>query len=253
MKGMFSVMKKFGLMLLTAISLAACSFTPEQLLFLPTRTPSPAPTEVLSPTPRPSSTPTAPTPTFTLTPTMIGVKTPTITDTPTSTQPPISQITPATRTPLIQLEGFTKINVSTDKFYISGCEPHSAVFTAYVGNLDVGWVFLFVRFKSAVTGSTSEWTNFQMQNISQGIYSYELLAQVMKGYGSFDDPWIQYQLAARDINNKEVGRTQVFDELISLVTTAVECTPTPTSTSTETATPTPTVYMTRTPSATPER
>lgn len=227
MKGMDYAMKRVGIIILVAISLAACSITPEQILFLPTRPPTLPPTEFMTPTITPSYTPVPPTPTFTLTPTLIGFKTATNTETSTPIPPTNTAGTPFTRTPIMALDGFASVKVSTAQFYVSGCSPATVTFNVQMSNWEVTFVELSTRFKSKTSGITGPWTSRGMQSLGNGMYSYELFPQEIKGFGNYENAWVQYQFVSTNGDGKQLGRTPVFAEALTLVTTPVECTATP--------------------------
>lgn len=225
-------MKNIGALLLCSFMLAACSLSDLSSLnpfASATPTISPAPTGTTTQTFTPI--PTQPTPTFTLTPTLIGFKTPTFTPEPGTE--------PATRTPIITstssiiiptqvLEGFAWVKLSTNEFYLGRCEPASVEFTAQVAQPDKApFVVLFVRLKSVVTGSTSRWTDLGMTNLGAGTFTHTLVPDEIKSLSSFEQPWVQYQLVAAAAGGKEVGRTQIFDELLRLKNCPLTATPTP--------------------------
>jgi hypothetical protein len=225
-------MKKiFSHLVLAALSFA-CSVS--SLL----ATPTPAPTFTNTPTTAPSSTPTIPTSTFTNTPTLVGVKTRTPTPEFTSTAAfatPVILVTPNTPTPSPQMKGFISVNVSAKEFYKAGeCLPTSVKFTAQaIDTVATAHVVLFVRFKSKQSDVTSEWTSIKMETIGAGTFVHDLTAEEMKGGLTFQNPWIQYQFVATQANTRELGRTDIFSERLTLL----ECRPTPTPT----LSPTPTV------------
>jgi hypothetical protein len=227
-------MKKIGVILIASLFLASCAMPGiSNLLGLATSTP------ILPPTPVPTITstftpiPTQPTPTFTLTPTLVGLKTPTITVTPgEGTQPLILPTnTNLVFLPTQVLDGFAYINLSVREFYIGDCEPSEVKFTAQAANAyATAFVVLFVRFKSITTGATGPWTDIAMINNGAGTFAYTLVPDEMKGVNSFQNPWVQYQLVAADANGGQIGRTQIFDELLALKNCPL--TPFPTATST---------------------
>ena len=192
----------------------------------------PPPTSTASNTPRPTATalPILPTATFTFTPTLVGQKSPTPSPVIRLTATP-SAVTPAgTSTPRPQMDGLTAIDISATQFYSTACEPNTVTFTVRVGEpARVAYVVLFVRFKSPATGATGPWTDFTMEPTGPGSYTHELNATEMNAFGSFVDPWIQYQLVTTDRSINILGRTQIFDEVLSLKTS---CVPTQTAVTT---------------------
>jgi hypothetical protein len=126
------------------------------------------------------------------------------------------------------MPGFISITASNEVFYKGKvCQPGSTKFTAQVSNAaSTAFVVLFVRFKSKLTGSTSEWTSITMQsNAVPGSFSHELFPLEMKALDYFENAWVEYQLVSTDANSNELGRTDIFTERLTLS----ECVPTPTA------------------------
>ena len=230
-------MKKTYIYLIYAVLTFACSVGGFSLNPAPTPTPIFTPTNTY--TPVPTGTPITPTLTFTLTPTLAGLKSPTptqeISATPVVSVTPLALITPNTATPTVQMEGFVAVSVSEHEFYKgSQCQPVSIKFTAQVADpVNSIIVDLFVRFKSKRTGVTGEWTRITMQNIGAGTFTHDLVPEELKGLASFQNAWVQYQFVANTSRSRELGRTAMFSEALTLL----DCNPTPTLS----PTPTPTV------------
>lgn len=216
-------MKKIIVFLLCTILFSSCSITPGQFLSAQPATFSPVPVFVNNTsTEIPSPTLTVPTPTYTVTPTLVGLKTVTRTPnfTPTLvTETPLFLITPNTATPSVQMEGFVSVVVSGTAFYkTAGCEPISVKFTAQAGDpVNVAFVVLFVRFKSKQSGATSEWTSIPTQNLGAGTFTHDLISEEMKGVDAFKNAWIQYQFVATNAKTREIGRTAIFSESLTLL------------------------------------
>lgn len=221
-------MKKVFVFLLITTLLSACSLNVESLLLRPTSTVPPTRIPSNTPTDIPTSTPTVPTLTYTPTPTLLGLKsaTPTPEETLTPTAfTPFNMITPDTMTPSVVMEGFVAVFASGTEFYKKGCEPGVVKITGQVAKpLEVNFVVLFVRFKSKLTGNTSEWTSIGMQSLGAGTYYHDLLPLEMKADDAFKNAWVEYQLVATNLDAREVGRTAIFSEKLTLL----ECTPTAT-------------------------
>lgn len=207
----------------------ACAVLSFACLFIPAALPTPIFTPTNIPTDVPTSTPITPTLTFTSTPTLVGQRTATATIEVTSTELAVTEIfliTPNTSTPAPQMKGFLSVNVSEKEFYRAGeCLPTTVKFTAQVTDiLNTPYVDLFVRFKSKQSDSASEWTRIKMETIGAGTFVYDLTAAEMRGGLTFQDPWIQYQFVATAANAREIGRTDIFSERLTLL----NCEPTPT-------------------------
>jgi len=226
-------MKKYitVIVLFPPFLLSSCSFSLGQLFPVPTMTPAPK----TSPSPTasgiPTVTPTVPTATYTVTPTLAGQLTPspTLDFTPTAFEfTPFNLATLDTLTPSVVMEGFVSVLTSTNEFFKKGgCEPTTVKFTATAADpARTAIVVLFVRFKSKQTGTTSEWTNFSMPSLIPGTFVYELIPDDMKAVNYFKNAWVQYQFVATDTNARQIGRTEIFAENLTLS----DCVPTPTPT-----------------------
>ena len=232
-------MKKVSVFLICAMLFSSCSMTVEQFFLVPVTTSTPTATFTNTPTDIPSATPTVPTPTYTVTPTLAGQKTATRTPdfTPTIvSETPLFLLTPNTVTPSVEMKGFVSATVSGTAFYKTAeCEPVSVKFTAQVGDpINAAFVVLFVRFKSRQTGATSEWTSIAMQSLGAGTFTHDLLPEEMKGVDSFKNAWVQYQFVATNSKTREIGRTAIFSEILTLLeceppTAAPSLIPTPTA------------------------
>lgn len=234
-------MKRISALLIFVLLLSACSMTVDQLLGRPTATPVKMLTN--TPTTAPTLTPTVPSPTFTSSPTMIpqSVKSPTPLVSPTLlilTQVgviPMPLSTAVELAPQVKMTGFVSVAVSDAEFYKgTQCQPASTKFTANVADAaGTAFVVLFVRFKSKQTGTTSEWTSIGMSPSGiPGIYTHDLVASEMKAVKLFENAWVQYQLVATNAGSREVGRTDIFSERLTLLECVITPTPEPSITPT---------------------
>lgn len=225
-------MKKIFLAILIGSLVSSCSMLGSG------PTPTPAPTSTYTRTAVPSATPTVPTPTFTNTPTLIVFAK---TDTPTAESLPTLApdivtfpVSRETVTPAPSMKGFISILVSGKEFYKGKkCAPASVNFTVQVSEpWRSAYVVLFVRFKSKRTGVTSEWTSIKMENKGAGTFTHDLTSVEMIGDTSFTNPWVEYQLVTTQANTRELGRTDIFSERLSLLECHPELTPQVSSTPT---------------------
>ena len=217
-------------LLLSSILLISCSIGLDNALVNPTTAPTGPPPDAAVVTDLPTHTATISTPTFTLTPTLIGEKTRTPTSDFTATSStftPLPLFTPNTPTAPVAMVGFVTVFTSSPEFFKAGiCEPTSVKFTAQVSNAAAtAFVVLFVRFKSKQTGATSEWTSITIRTIGGGTYVHDLEADEMKAVDYFNDSWVQYQFVATDSKSREIGRTDIVTEGLSVL----RCIPTPTA------------------------
>jgi hypothetical protein len=217
-------MKRIIFSLLIILLLSACSFGQDA------SPPAPPATETLAPPPTP--TPVTPTPTFTATPTLSGFipPTPTVEDTatPVSSVTPLGFLTPLTSTPTVQMDGFVSIVFSPPIFYKGTvCIPSTVDFRVQVANpAQVSEVRFFARFKSMTAERYGKWTNLGMESFGAGTYLFELSSNMIFEEQYFNTAWVQYQLVAITSSGKELGRTEVFKEKITML----ECVPTATAT-----------------------
>lgn len=172
---------------------------------------------------------------------MIGYKTHTLT--PENTLTPtitltltniFSEVTPLTPTPNVKLIGFDSVKTSSNVFYLGkDCAPTTVKFTAQpTHKTKASFVTLFVRLVSKVSGAKSEWTSIPMVNEGLDVFTYSLLPSEIKAVDAYQDPWVQYQFVATTVASREVGRTGVFEEYLSLLRCVLTETPTPTITPT---------------------
>lgn len=223
-------MKKISLTLILAVLISACSL--EQIFLIPLPTGTPVPTSTITYTPVSTTTPVTPTLTFTMTPTLSGVNPPTVTPedtvTPVISVTPLALITPLTATPTVQMEGFLSVLVSPTEFYKgTNCMPSSVRFTVQVIDaVNVEYVLLFARFKSLRAERASKWTTIPMQGVGTGTYVHDLRSDEMLEDAYFQTSWVEYQLVAATTTGKEVGRTGIFKEKVTMLA----CAPMPTQT-----------------------
>jgi hypothetical protein len=230
-------MKKIFIFLLCAVLTFSCALGDFALNSAPT--PTAAFTSTLTRTPMPTATPVTPSVTFTLTPTLVGLKSATpaqqITSAPVLSITPLALITPNTATPTLQMKGFLSVSIS-DKEFFKGelCQPTSIKFIAQVNNPSVSAIVdLYVRFNTKTAGVNGEWTRITMKSIGAGTHTYDLVPADIKGNLVFRNAWVQYQFVASTSKGREIGRTAIFKEALTLS----DCNPTPTTS----PSPTPTV------------
>lgn len=222
-------MKKIFTFLAITVLSVSCSLG--ELIAPPLETPLPSVTPANTDTPLPTSTPVTPTLTFTFTPTLMGLKTPTpadeITSTPVISVTPLAMLTLDTLTPTVQMKGFFSVLVSPNEFFKGRkCEPASAKFIVQVDNpLGVAHVLLFVRFKSLTAERAGKWTSIPMEAIGAGTYVHELYSDEMLEDAYFQTAWVQYQIVSTNARGRELGRTDIFKENLSMLQCVATATP----------------------------
>jgi hypothetical protein len=136
----------------------------------------------------------------------------------------------------MEMKGFILVSISEKEFYKGNnqCQPTSIKFTAQVTDpIKATIVDLFVRLGNKRTGATGAWTRITMQSIGAGTFTHDLISDELKSLYFFHDAWVQYQFVASTISSREVGRTAIYKEALTLL----DCVPTPTPS----LSPTPTV------------
>ena len=217
-------MKKIGLMIfILSLLVVACSST---TLFPTTPTPLPPATAVPLPTetppiasaPMPSTTPTEPPATFATTPMSMDTATVAPTDTTVSlitVQPTSTSLTQ----PTPQGPVFESVMTSGTQIYWGGsCAANSVTFTAQVASgFDVASVQLFVRLQSQIRILPAPWNiPITMHNDGLGTFTYDLAARGITHFDEFQVAWVQYQLVAVNSQKQVVGRTQVYQNNLTI-------------------------------------
>ena len=214
-------MRKIIYNLVLAFTLSACSFN-DVVALLVTPTAPPVDTETLAQVSTPSRTPTIsptpPTPTFTLTPTLAGAA-------PDSGALPTLILIP-TATPAPQMSFFggpdsiiTSMSVSNDTLYWGYCDaPHYVDFDVrLVNTVRVKYVLLFMRLVDKQGRQSTAWGGGAILNkVDGGHYTYRVRPGNIVHYDEFDDAWIQYQIVVTTSSLRELGRTPVYREDLTL-------------------------------------
>ena len=213
-------MKKIIYNLILALALTACSFT-DVVALLVTPTPpvdTSTPTQASTPSRTPTISPTPPTPTFTSTPTLVG-------DTPADDALPTLILIPtATQAPQVSLFGgpdsiITSMSVSSDTLYWGYCDaPHYVDFDVrLVNTLRVKYVLLFMRLVDKQGRQSTAWGGGAiLKKVDGGHYTYRVRPGNIVYYDEFDDAWIQYQIVVTTSSLRELGRTPVYREDLTL-------------------------------------
>lgn len=226
-------MKK-AFLLIVSVLLAGCSLTDGNL---PVEQIPPAATQTR--TPKPSKTAPPPTLTFTPTPTLLAAQATDPSNAVTAmvipSITPLIYLTPNTPTATVMMEGFLTISVFGSEFFKDArCQPDSVKIVAQVTDPSRSEIVdLFVRFNSKRAGVEGKWTRITMQNIGAGTFTHMLQPSQILEYEIFRNAWVQYQFISSTRAGREVGRTTIFAEALSMT----ECVLTPTPS----VTPTPTI------------
>ena len=220
-------MRKIDLMIfilaLLAVACSSSTLFPTAPTPLPPATAIPLPTETppVASAPMPSTTPTEPPPTFTITPTFM--ETATVAPTNTTVSMTTVQPTSTTSTPQVQPtpQGpvFESVMTSGAQIYWGrSCEANSVTFTAQVASgFDVASVQLFIRLQSQIRILPAPWNiPITMHNDGLGTFTYDLAARGITHFDEFQLAWVQYQLVAVNSQKQTVGRTQVYQNNLTI-------------------------------------
>lgn len=207
-----------------ALGALACSLADLPELMPPVSTAMPG--DTATPFPTWTSTLQAP-PTYTFTPTLIGQRpSPTPTNTPLPTKP-LSLLTPtdvptiigpSTQPPALPGDsGFDSIALSTDTIYTGDCGENKVEFTVLISKPDkVVDVVLFIRFRDKGTGEETGWDRgTSLEREADAMYKLTVEANQL---GSHNNAWVLYQLVGTDDEGKNVARSPVFAESLTMLT-----------------------------------
>ncbi|MEW6407031.1 MAG: hypothetical protein AB1649_35080 [Chloroflexota bacterium] len=220
-------MRKPGILTIVLFLLTSCTLPAFPIASPPTATPVPASPTKTPITHTPTITPTQPTPTYTATPTLFGWKpTSTITGTPptaTSTQTPLP-IFIDTPTPPILItpeespgEGFKSFRLSGNRVFWGTCSPGTVTMEAEVLDADAVWrVYLFMHLRSTKKDDTTPWVGTTMANHRDGRFSYILRADLVDGRKYYLKAWVVFQLVAVDEQQKVIGRTRIYEQVLTI-------------------------------------
>jgi hypothetical protein len=156
----------------------------------------------------PGAAPT-PTPTLMVAPGLTVIPLPTQTNTPL----PPEELTQAAQTALL----FSAINLSAQVFSPS-CEPKVVHFEVIPANPDIFSVALFYRVRYKSSGASTDWSSGLPMKTFDGKFVYDLTAASVNGFNMFKEPvaWVLYQFAATDRTGKVLGRSEVFNDKLTI-------------------------------------
>ena len=215
------MMRKIIISIPIILALSACSFNDVvSLLVTPTAPPvdTSTPTVVYTPSYTPTITPTQPTPTFTLTPTLAGA------DPVDDALPTLILIPTATQAPQTSFFGspdslLTSMSVSSDILYWGYCDdPHYVDFDVrLVNTVRVKYVLLFMRLVDKEGRQSTAWGGGAiMKKVAGSYYTYRVRPGNIVHYDEFEDAWIQYQVVVTTSSLRELARTPVYREELTL-------------------------------------
>ena len=136
----------------------------------------------------------------------------TATSTATNTSTPMPQPTP-------QGPVFQSVTVSSNQLnWDNTCETIPVTFTAQTQiGFNVTEVLLFLRLQNQAGTDTTFWNKaITMHSAGLGAFTYDITPDKINHYLDFNTAWIQYQLVAYNAQLHEVGRTQIYENTLTL-------------------------------------
>jgi len=136
----------------------------------------------------------------------------------TTTAQPIStstsQIQPTPQGPVFE----SVMTSGTQIYWGRSCTPNSITFTAQVASgFDVASVQLFIQLQSQIRILPAPWNiPIAMHNDGLGTFTYDLAARGITHFDEFQLAWVQYQLVAVNSQKQVVGRTQVYQNNLTI-------------------------------------
>lgn len=102
--------------------------------------------------------------------------------------------------------------------YWGGCEGNQAVINAEVEDPEnVNGVIIFMRVKNFFEDDYTPWTNGNiMFNNRDGTFTYIAIGSEIEGHNHYKKSAIYFQLVAVDDEGKEVGRTKIYEGVITM-------------------------------------
>lgn len=212
-------MRKILFFLLIAILTQSCGVAPATnpaqptstifvtytLINTPTNTSTPIPSASPTIVKIPTQDPNQPFPTFPPIPIFVGdvTATPVIITTATISKPG---------------PGFASVDYSPNKIYWGGCEGNQAVIKTEVEDHDnVASVIIFMRVRDLFSDDSTPWTSGNvMFNNRDGTFTYIAVGSEIEGHNHYKQSVIYFQLVAVDDEGKEIGRTMIYEGVISM-------------------------------------
>lgn len=203
-------MRKTLLLLISALTLLACSV----LDLIPTPEIPDSPTSTFTPT-------ASNTPTMTLTPTRTSTPTPRDTatliisdfNTPVILVSDVGPTQPIfTLTPISPTGGFESVELTQGLIYYGTCNQNYTRMTIKVEHPeDVRKVYIFFRLESGKKpGETTPWTGSITDNDGGGFFRYTLRANNIPERRNFIKAYVHYQFVSENAEGEIIGRTQIY-------------------------------------------
>lgn len=121
-----------------------------------------------------------------------------------------------------QTVGFRGIIFSAPTLYWGegACVTRSIKITAFVDDpARTDRVFLFLRLRDkSNTLKVGEWSaGAEMIKLEDGSFNYNVETHNLRRYSGYKNAWIEYQMVSVNENLEILGRTQLYDRVLSLV------------------------------------
>ena len=114
---------------------------------------------------------------------------------------------------------FQSVTVSSNQLnWDNTCETIPVTFTAQTQiGFNVTEVLLFLRLQNQAGTDTTFWNKaITMHSAGLGAFTYDITPDKINHYLDFNTAWIQYQLVAYNAQLHEVGRTQIYENTLTL-------------------------------------
>jgi len=118
-------------------------------------------------------------------------------------------------------EGFQAVLISGNILYWDEgpCMPRDVKISAFVqdlGSTDKVLLFMRLREKKNTLNVTKWGAGAEMVRSDNGAFNYDVRTFNLNRYYYYKDAWIEYQLVAVTKDLEVVGRTQIYDRIVSL-------------------------------------
>lgn len=122
----------------------------------------------------------------------------------------------------VKNEGFTGIVFSAATMYWGegACTTRNIKMTVYVDDPDrTDRVYMFLRLRDkSNTLNVGEWSaGAEMIKVNDDSFNYNIETYNLRRYFYYENAWIEYQFVSVNDKNEILGRTQLYDRVLSLV------------------------------------
>jgi CSLREA domain-containing protein len=110
-----------------------------------------------------------------------------------------------------------KPSVYPSEFFYGGCTPDQINISVEALNPpeEISYLLLFVRLVDQQTGAASPWSEgLTMTYLGKGQFTYGHLFPPIPDYDKYAQAWLQYQFVAYNKSQKEIGRSDVYGDVV---------------------------------------